>query len=123
MIGRQIHDFAKVLWAINRSLTGEGVRETLRLIQGLLPKMEIKSVDSGTVRVRSGQKVILVQAAVGLVAEAFSDLSGGRPALRKPSVAAQDVCLYPINPLKRSRVVYGRTLMRQKVRTPSQYYL
>ena len=30
MIGKDIHQFAKELWHINRSITGEGVRETLK---------------------------------------------------------------------------------------------
>lgn len=48
MIGQQIHDFAKSLWSINRSLTGHGVRETLKEIQELLPPMVIKELPSGT---------------------------------------------------------------------------
>ena len=30
MIGKDIHQFAQELWPINRSITGEGVRETLK---------------------------------------------------------------------------------------------
>ncbi len=48
MIGNEIHKFAKELWPINRSLTGEGVRETLQKISAHLPSLEIKSVLSGT---------------------------------------------------------------------------
>ena len=48
MIGDQIHNFARELWPINRSLTGEGVRKTLRLISQYLPAIKIKSVSSGT---------------------------------------------------------------------------
>ena len=48
MIGENIHKFAKELWPINRSITGEGVRETLRRISKHLPSLEIKSVPSGT---------------------------------------------------------------------------
>ena len=48
MIGQQIHDFARELWPLNRSLTGEGVRETLKKIQLLLPELKIKSIPSGT---------------------------------------------------------------------------
>ena len=33
MIGKEIHNFATSLWPINRSLTGEGVRETLLAIK------------------------------------------------------------------------------------------
>lgn len=47
-IGKDIYNFAKELWPINRSITGEGVRETLREISNHLPSLEIKSVPSGT---------------------------------------------------------------------------
>ena len=48
MIGDYIYSFAKELWPINRSLSGDGVRETLELINIHLPKLKIKSVPSGT---------------------------------------------------------------------------
>jgi len=48
MIGSEIHNFARELWSINRSLTGEGVRETLKKISKHLPNLEIKSVPSQT---------------------------------------------------------------------------
>ena len=48
MIGNDIYKFAQELWHINRSITGEGVRETLKKISKHLPKLEIKSVLSGT---------------------------------------------------------------------------
>jgi len=48
MIGNDIYQLARELWPINRSITGEGVRETLRIISGHLPKLKIKSVLSGT---------------------------------------------------------------------------
>lgn len=48
MIGKDIHDFAKLLWPINRSITGEGVRATLKQIKSHLPDLEIKSLPSGT---------------------------------------------------------------------------
>jgi aminopeptidase-like protein len=48
MIGNEIHQFAKELWPINRSITGEGVRETLRKISNHLPSLEIKSIPTGT---------------------------------------------------------------------------
>ena len=47
-IGIEIHEFCKELWPINRSLTGEGVRETLKLIQKRLNDMEIFEVPTGT---------------------------------------------------------------------------
>lgn len=46
-IGEQMHDFARQLWGIDRSLTGEGVRETLQRIKDEVPELEIKSVPSG----------------------------------------------------------------------------
>ena len=48
MIGNEIYKFAQELWPINRSITGVGVRETLKRISKHLPKLEIKSVPSGT---------------------------------------------------------------------------
>ncbi len=47
MIGKEIHQFAQELFHINRSLTGEGVRETLHKISEHLPNINIKSVPSG----------------------------------------------------------------------------
>ena len=48
MIGAAIHQFARELWPINRSVTGKGVRETLELIKHKLPNMIINSVPTGT---------------------------------------------------------------------------
>ena len=48
MIGNDIHQFAKELWPINRSITGEGVRETLERIKLHLPSLKVNSVPSGT---------------------------------------------------------------------------
>ncbi len=48
MIGQQIHDFATDLWPLNRSITGDGTRETLRRIKEHLPGLEIHEVPSGT---------------------------------------------------------------------------
>jgi len=48
MIGDEIYKFAKELWPINRSITGEGLRETLKKLSTHLTKLEIKSVPSGT---------------------------------------------------------------------------
>ena len=48
MIGNEIYEFAKELWPINRSITGEGVRATLYQVKQHLPDLEIKSVPSGT---------------------------------------------------------------------------
>jgi len=46
--GEQILEFAKKMFPITRSITGEGVRETLRLIQQELPELVIKAVPTGT---------------------------------------------------------------------------
>jgi len=48
MKGLEIYQFAKELWPINRSITGEGVRLTLERIKFHLPALEIKAVPSGT---------------------------------------------------------------------------
>ena len=48
LIGNNIHNFARKLWGINRSLTGEGVRQTLEHIKELLPNLVVESVTSGT---------------------------------------------------------------------------
>lgn len=48
MIGSQIHDLAKQLWPINRSITGDGVRQTLAIIKEKIPELEIVDVPSGT---------------------------------------------------------------------------
>lgn len=48
MIGYKIHSLANELWKINRSITGEGVRETLSCIQKHLQNLNIRSVPSGT---------------------------------------------------------------------------
>ena len=46
-IGRQAHQLAKQLWPINRSITGDGVRETLKILRGHLPDLKILEVPSG----------------------------------------------------------------------------
>mgnify|MGYP001168015819 CR=1 FL=1 len=48
MIGEEIYKFAQELWGINRSITGKGVRETLKRISKHLPNLEIKSIQSGS---------------------------------------------------------------------------
>lgn len=47
-IGEELLAFAKKLFPITRSITGEGVRETLGHIRELLPQMHVKEVKSGT---------------------------------------------------------------------------
>ena len=44
---KDIYSFAKELWPINRSLTGEGNRKTLLKIKGVLKNLKMKSVKSG----------------------------------------------------------------------------
>ena len=46
--GKKIFDLIKKLYPINRCLTGKGVRQTLRIIKGINPKLKIKSVKSGS---------------------------------------------------------------------------
>src|SRR6478735_1912516 len=46
-VGTAMHDFISDLYPICRSITGEGVRETLRRIQKRIP-LEIHEVPSGT---------------------------------------------------------------------------
>ena len=48
MIGNEIHRFANELWPINRSITGDGIRETLAQIKKIIPSLKIHSVPSGT---------------------------------------------------------------------------
>lgn len=47
-VGQAIYSLATRLWPLNRSLTGDGVRETLRLIQQQLPDLTIHEIPSGT---------------------------------------------------------------------------
>jgi aminopeptidase-like protein len=46
-IGQFMHDMAKDLWPICRSITGAGVRDTLNCIKGHVPELEIYSIPSG----------------------------------------------------------------------------
>lgn len=46
--GKLIYKLIKELFPITRSITGNGVRETLNVIQGIVPAMEIEEVPSGT---------------------------------------------------------------------------
>lgn len=46
--GKYLHDLARRLWPIHRSITGEGTRETLRILQEQLPGMTIHEVPTGT---------------------------------------------------------------------------
>ena len=48
MIGQEIYDLAVKLYPINRSLTGDGVRETLRILQEIVPSLHVSEIPSGT---------------------------------------------------------------------------
>ena len=45
--GQWMYDLAKQLFPIGRSLTGQGVRDSLSMIQKEIPELEIKEVSSG----------------------------------------------------------------------------
>ncbi|MBE0367392.1 DUF4910 domain-containing protein [Pseudoalteromonas aurantia] len=47
-LGLEMHQWAKELFPICRSLTGDGVRETLSYIQKFVPELEVHSVPSGS---------------------------------------------------------------------------
>jgi aminopeptidase-like protein len=47
LLGKQMYELITHLYPICRSITGNGVRETLRLMQDQIP-LEIKEVPSGT---------------------------------------------------------------------------
>lgn len=47
-LGVDMHNMAKDLWPICRSITGEGLRETLNYIKNLVPELAINSIPSGT---------------------------------------------------------------------------
>jgi len=47
-IGQEMYDWAVDLFPINRSLTGDGVRQTLQYIKNIIPEMVVSEVPSGT---------------------------------------------------------------------------
>lgn len=47
-IGQQLYALCQRLWPINRSLTGDGVRETLAILKEVAPELQIHEVPSGT---------------------------------------------------------------------------
>ena len=46
--GEGMHALARRLWPLHRSITGDGTRKTLRIIQEILPDLVIHEVPSGT---------------------------------------------------------------------------
>jgi aminopeptidase-like protein len=48
LIGESIHEFAKELWPLNRSITGEGVRQTLEFVRKHIPELRVNEVKTGT---------------------------------------------------------------------------
>jgi aminopeptidase-like protein len=46
--GKNIYNLCKRLWPITRSITGDGVRETLGIIQKVIPDLTIHEVPTGT---------------------------------------------------------------------------
>ena len=47
-VGSSIYKLAERLWPLCRSITGDGVRETLKIIREIIPELEIYEVPSGT---------------------------------------------------------------------------
>ena len=48
MIGNKIYNLAKILWPINRSITGDGNRKTLKILKSICNDLKIKEIKSGT---------------------------------------------------------------------------
>jgi aminopeptidase-like protein len=48
MIGKEIHNLCSQLFNINRSITGDGVRETLATLKEFMPDLSITEVPTGT---------------------------------------------------------------------------
>lgn len=46
--GQEMFELVKRLFPICRSITGEGVRETLRVLSGVVPEMKVMEIPSGT---------------------------------------------------------------------------
>ena len=46
--GHLMHDLARELWPIHRSITGDGVRQTLAAIKKYLPALTVHEVPTGT---------------------------------------------------------------------------
>ena len=46
--GKKMHDLAKELWPISRSLTGEGNRKTLKILKKVCKNLKIFEINSDT---------------------------------------------------------------------------
>ena len=46
-VNEEMYEWLKKLFPIARSITGDGLRETLSFLRGIIPNLEIKSVNSG----------------------------------------------------------------------------
>ena len=46
--GKRIYKLIQLLWPLNRSLTGDDNRKSLKLLKNINPKLQIKEVKSGT---------------------------------------------------------------------------
>lgn len=47
-IGDELHNLAKELWPINRSITGDGVRKTLTILKRFIPDLIVFEIPTGT---------------------------------------------------------------------------
>jgi aminopeptidase-like protein len=47
-LGNRLYSWASDLFPVNRSLTGQGVRDTLKYLKNIVPELEIKSIPTGT---------------------------------------------------------------------------
>lgn len=47
-VGLEIYELAQNLWSLNRSITGDGVRATLKILKRKLPDLQICEIPSGT---------------------------------------------------------------------------
>jgi aminopeptidase-like protein len=47
-LGQKMHQWARELWPINRSLSGPGVRQTLEFLKQQMPNLQIQGIPTGT---------------------------------------------------------------------------
>ena len=45
--GLNIYNLAKKLWPLNRSISGDGLRKSLKILKIICPKIKIKEIPSG----------------------------------------------------------------------------